>query len=240
MTESNAITRANSEPAAGSLAYLTDAACFEHIWRVGKAFAASRMVPTHFQGKPEDCFVALQMAMQLGVNPLLALQNITVISGRPGFNAQFAISLANQRGPFTGPITWSSKGKGNDLAVTAKAVIAATGEQVEVTVDMGMAVAEGWTRNPKYKSIPEQMLRYRSATWLIRLYCPEVLMGFSSTEELQDMNTVQRTEVKDVTPVKASTLDDLNQQIAKAEPPAATEVVITQDEPDATDADDIF
>lgn len=237
MTESNAITRANSDPAAGPLAYLTDAASFEHIWRVGKAFAASRMVPAHFQGKPEDCFVALQMAVQLGVNPLLALQNITVISGRPGFNAQFAISLANQRGPFKGPITWTTAGKGAELAVTAQAVIAATGEKVTVTVDMGMAQAEGWTRNPKYKSIPEQMLRYRSATWLIRLYCPEVLMGFSSTEELQDLGTVQATEVKDVTPVKASTLADLNAQIA------ATEVVIEQGElanEPAADTDDIF
>lgn len=234
MTESNALTTVNRNDGAGALSYLTDASSFEHIWRVGKAFASSRMVPAHFQGKPEDCFVALQMAMQLGVNPLLALQNITVISGRPGFNAQFAISLANQRGPFTGPITWSSKGKGAELAVTAKAVIAATGETVEVTVDMGMAVAEGWTKNPKYKSIPEQMLRYRSATWLIRLYCPEVLMGFSSTEELQDMTTVQRAEVKDVTPVKVASLEDLNQKIAE-------QGVETDAAPAVTaDADDIF
>lgn len=182
-----------------ALSFLSNPAAFEHTWRVAKAFSMSQMVPPHFQQKPENCMVALMMAQQLEVNPLLALQNLTVIQGRPGFNAQFAIALANRRGPFAGPITWSSKGQGDGLEVSAKAVIKSTGEVVSVTVSMEMAKAEGWTKNPKYRSIPEQMLRYRSATWLIRLYCPEVLLGFGTSEELEDTSRGQVASVERVT-----------------------------------------
>lgn len=184
---------------------------FEFDWRRAQAFSRSRMVPAHFQGKAEDCMVAVMMARQLGVDPLLALQNVQVISGRPGFSASFAIGLANTRGPFKGPITWQTQGQGDSLSVTALATVRSTGEQVSATVDMAMAKAEGWTKNPKYRSIPEQMLRYRAAVWLIRLHCPEVLLGMTTAEELVDIQPATvRVEAE---PKAAPLLADLNQQI---------------------------
>lgn len=219
MTDSQSTALATTQPTGGSLAFLTDGSAFEHTWRVAKAFSASRMVPQHFQGKPEDCMVALMMAQQLEVNPLLALQNLQVISGRPGFSASFAIGLANKRGPFVGPITWESTGQGDGLEVTAKAIIKATGEEVRVSVSMAMAKAEGWTRNPKYKSIPEQMLRYRSATWLIRLYAPDVLMGFGTSDEAEDIGPVKSVEVRDVGS-SGNVVADLNAQIKSKKKPA--------------------
>lgn len=191
------------------VAFLHDTGAFEHLYRVAKALSMSKMVPTHFQQKPEDCMVALMMAQQLEVNPLLCIQNLQIINGRPGFSASYAIALANQRGPFAGPITWSSKGKGDNLEVTAHAIVKSTGEQVSATCSMEMAKAEGWVKNPKYKSIPEQMLRYRSATWLIRLHCPEVLLGLSTDDEVQTVTVSDRTPVKAIT----ATVDDLNAQI---------------------------
>jgi hypothetical protein len=229
MTESTALTTQTQAQQPAPLAFLHDGAAFEHIWRVAKAFSASRMVPPHFQGKPEDCMVALMMAQQLEVNPLLALQNLQVVNGRTGFSASFAIGLANQRGPFAGPITWSSKGSGDDLEVTAHGIVRATGEQVSATVSMQTAKAEGWVKNPKYRSMPEQMLRYRSATWLIRLHCPEVLLGLATDEENWTANqSASSQSVKPVTVIDHSTaapsgdiVEQLNQQIlskASAEP----------------------
>lgn len=218
MTESPQSTALVAVDAGGaSLGFLSNPAAFEHTWRVAKAFSMSQMVPPHFQQKPENCMVALMMAQQLEVNPLLALQNLTVISGRPGFNAQFAIALANRRGPFAGPITWTSKGQGDGLQVTAQAVIKATGESVSVMVSMEMAKAEGWTKNTKYRSIPEQMLRYRSATWLIRLYCPEVLLGFGTSDELEDTSSAQVQQVAVSEPRQSHNLvSRLNAEVKEA------------------------
>lgn len=186
---------------------------FEFDWRRAQAFSRSRMVPAHFQGKAEDCMVAVMMARQLGVDPLLALQNVQVINGRPGFSASFAIGMANTRGPFNGPITWRIEGHGDNLSVTAMATVKATGEQVSTTVSMATAKAEGWVKNPKYRTIPEQMLRYRAATWLIRLHCPEVLLGLSTADELVDIQpaTVRVEPEQKAAPVVA----DLNRQIRR-------------------------
>lgn len=159
---------------------------FDHTWRVAKLFASSKLVPTHFQGKPEETMVALALAQQLKVNPLLTMQNVFVVHGRPGFAAQFVIALANERGPFADPIQFEETGSGEKLAVRAHATIAKTGTVVDFTVDMAMAKAEGWTKNSKYQTMPKLMLRYRAATLLVRLYCPEVLMGYQTAEELED------------------------------------------------------
>lgn len=220
---------------ASPLGFLSNPAAFEHTWRVAKAFSMSQMVPPHFQQKPENCMVALMMAQQLEVNPLLALQNLIVIQGRPGFNAQFAIALANRRGPFAGPITWSSQGQGDALAVTAHATIKSTGEAVSVTVSMEMAKAEGWTKNPKYRSIPEQMLRYRSATWLIRLYCPDVLLGFGTSDELEDTGknataAIERVSVSDATS-GGNLVSQLNKQIKGGAKPKTVSAVPAKVEP---------
>jgi len=198
MTKDSELTKSDNT------SFLTDSKSFEHTWRVATAFASSSMIPAHFQNKPENCMVALMMAQQLGVNPLLALQNLQVIHGNVGFNSSFAIALANDRGGFKEPITWTSTGKGESLAVTAHTILK-TGKEIAVTVDMATARAEGWTSNKKYKTMPEQMLRYRSATWLIRLHCPEVLLGMQSSEEIQDVQVN--------VPVGGSPVDKINQKV---------------------------
>lgn len=223
-----------------TLAFLTDSNSFEHIWRVATAFSGSKLVPVHFQNKPQDTFVAIQMALQLQINPLLCLQNTQVINGRPSFSAQFMIGLANTRGPFVGPLTWHSEGKGDSLEVTCQATLRATGEVVSVMVSMAMAKAEGWTKNAKYRSIPEQMLRYRSATWLIRLYCPEVTCGMQSDDEVSSLPQQiakfdSRNEILQPTSsveVKSDPVADLNQRLINGTGNQPDDVVVAETQND--------
>jgi len=170
---------------------------FEHTYRVAKMFASSKLVPAHFQDKPAECMVALSLANQLGVAPLLAMQNVFVVKGTPGFKTSFVIALANERGPFADPIQFEETGKGKDLAVRAFATMKSTGTVVDFTVSLAMAEADGWTSNPKYKSLPQLMLRYRAAAFLVRLYCPEVLMGYQTFEELEDVARTERVNAID-------------------------------------------
>jgi hypothetical protein len=205
----------------GNSGFLYESGAFDQAYRAAQAFAASKLVPVHFQGRPEDCFVALTVAHQLGIPPLMALQNVYMVSGRPGFSASLVIALANKSGVFAAPITWATEGTGNDLAVTASATLAGSGERVSSTVTMATAIAEGWTRNPKYKSMPEHMLRLRSATWLVRLFCPETLLGFHTSDELADVSAAKGRPivVEDVTPaasapaVRAEIISTINQEI---------------------------
>ena len=205
MTKENQITTTNNN---GS--FLTDPKSFEHTWRVATAFSKSQLVPTHFQNKPEDCMVALMMANQLNIDPYSALQNLQMIKGKVAFSSAFAIALANDRGSFAAPITWDVEGKGESLVVTAKAKLKKTGEIVKVSVSMETAKKEGWTRNTKYQTMPEQMLRYRSATWLIRLHCPEVLLGMQASDEITDVEPTVNVGGSPVDKINAKVKEKIN------------------------------
>lgn len=178
----------------------SDPGAFEHAQRVAKVFASSKLVPQHLQGNVADCLIALQIARRLNEEPLTVMQNIYIVSGRPGWFTAYMIARANRSGTFKGSITWKSEGQGDALAVTATAVLSDTGEPVSVTCDMRMAKAEGWTKNAKYTSMPEHMLRWRSAAMLVRLYAPEVMLGMPVIEEIE---TEPRAEMRDVTPPRS-------------------------------------
>lgn len=158
---------------------------FDQLWRVARAFAATDLVPAHFK-KPENAFVALQMAFRSGIDPMVALQNLYIVQGRPGMSAALSIALANSSGKLKGPIRYQETGSGPQYVVTAKA-ITHDGHEITAQASMAMAEAEGWTRNNKYKTMPQVMLRYRAATLLIRQHMPEVLLGLHTAEELEDV-----------------------------------------------------
>lgn len=235
MTETTALTTTTQQQGPGALAFLHDGAALDHLYRVGKAFSMSGMVPAHFQGKPEACLVALMYAEQLCEHPMLIFQELSVINGRPSTSARFAIARANKSGILQGPITWKSKGTGDSLEVTASAVLAGTGEVITTTVSMKEAQADGWTRNSKYKSIPEQMLRWRAATRLINLYLPEVLFGLGVKDEVENVS------VRNITPTSSpNVIAELNEQIqAAAEPVEATVVEAAPDSQVPEAAEDV-
>lgn len=181
---------------------LMDPEIFNHMQRVGSMLAMSPLFPDHLRKGDRDSAIAngvlvMNMAARLNEDPLTVAQNIYFVGGKPGWSSSYMIGKANQHGVFKDPIAWEIKGKGDDLSVTAYAEVKSTGKRVEATCDMAMARAEGWTKNAKYKSMPEQMLRYRSATFLIRLYCPEVMIGIPSQVEVE-------LGMKDVTPADAA------------------------------------
>jgi len=160
----------------------------KEMWDMATALSRSTIIPKAFQGQAANCFVALDMAQRMGASPMEIMQNVYVVHGTPGFSAKYAIAMANRSGVFKGPICFEESGSGSSLSVTAYAIVRETGQRVEFTCDMAMAKTEKWDSNPKYKSgLASLMLKYRSATLLIRTSCPEVLLGMHTADELEDV-----------------------------------------------------
>lgn len=161
---------------------------FEQAQRVAKIFASSSFVPESFRGNIPNCFIALNMACRLGVDPYMVFQNMYVIHGRPGLQAQLVIAMINANGPFEDPVQWEFEGDGKARRCTAYGVLRTTGNRCEATVSWKMVEDEKWDQKAgsKWKTMPDQMFRYRSATFLARLYCPEVMMGLQTDDELRD------------------------------------------------------
>ena len=168
-----------------------------------KFLAASTLIPKTFQGRVGDVLVALGIAKSLGLSTFEVLNALVLIQGRVTFSAQFIIALAHTRGPFKSRIQYKTEGQGDALSVSAFATMP-DDSQASATVTMEMAKREGWTRNPKYQSMPEHMLRYRAATFLVRQHCPEILLGMQTKEEIEDMH-IATSETK---------IESLNAKIA--------------------------
>jgi hypothetical protein len=156
--------------------------------------AQSQFLPKHYSNRPADCLVAIQWAQRTGLDPLELLQNTFVVHGTPGMKASYMIGLANKRGPFEGPIRFRVEGTGDDMVAYAWGVI--DGEEYTASASMKMAKAEGWSKNKKYTTMPELMLQYRAATFLVRLYCPEVLSGMPTSDEVEDLRFAEATVVE--------------------------------------------
>jgi hypothetical protein len=164
---------------------------FELMQRVSKAFAASTLVPKEYQGNISNCMIALNLAERLKADALMVMQNLYIVHGRPGWSAQFLIATFNQCGRFSA-LRYEFFGKQgtDDWGCRAWAIEKDTGEKI-IGADITIALAkkEGWygKSGSKWQSMPQQMLMYRSAAWLVRAYAPEIAMGLPTADELADV-----------------------------------------------------
>lgn len=160
---------------------------FELAQRICKALAASDIVPKNYQGNIPNTLIALELSNRIGASPLMVMQNLAIIHGKPSFSSTFLIAAINQSGKFS-PLRFQVDGEGELKGCTAWATDL-SGERLESPkVTMKMAKDEGWIDKPgsKWKTMPDIMLRYRAASFFSRLYCPEITMGMQSKEEVED------------------------------------------------------
>ena len=247
---------------------LTSLEGFELAQRIAKMLAASTMVPEVYRdtlkvkdGKDQNgnwlyrsepnpnglanCVIALNMANRMGADPLMIMQNLYIVEGRPAWSSQFVIGAINTSGKYS-PLRFEMEDRGEievtyttkewkwnpqqrkslpeekthtvklrNIVCKAWAVEAGTGERLEsAEISMEMAVKEGWYQKngSKWQTMPEQMLRYRAASFFGRIYAPEVLMGIRTQEE-------ELESIIDVTPEPVNTapqtLDSIKQNVVK-------------------------
>jgi hypothetical protein len=170
---------------------LTDSQGFELAQRAAKLLASSTLVPKEYQGNLPNCVIALNMSSRVGADPLMVMQNLVIVHGKPTWSAQFLIATVNTCGRFSALRYEFFGAPGTDeWGCRAWAVEKATGEKLIGTdVTLAIAKAEGWygKNGSKWKSIPQQMLMYRAASWWTRAYAPELSMGLSTADEMADI-----------------------------------------------------
>lgn len=162
---------------------------FEHSQRVAKMLASSSLIPKEYQGNIQNTMIALEMSNRIGASPLMVMQNLYIIHGKPSWSSSFIIAAINATKKFT-PLRFLITGEGKALSCIAWALENGTNERLESPkVTMEMAEAEGWVNKngSKWKTMPDLMIRYRAATFFGRLYAPEVLMGMMSSDEVVDI-----------------------------------------------------
>lgn len=186
--------------AASTQAYIpsiwNDPALMKSAYAAAKYLAASDLVPEEtYHNRPANCLIAVDLANRLGVSPLLVMQNLFIVKGKPSWSGNFCVAAINSCGKFT-PLEFVMTEAGGG-GCFARATRKATGEVCQsTTITMQMAADEGWLdkKGSKWKTMPEQMMRYRAAAFFVRAYCPEVLIGLQAVEEVQDVHGYEDLE----------------------------------------------
>ena len=163
--------------------------------RQAKSLCQSDLVPQSYQGQKglANCLIAIEMANRMNISPLVVMQNMNVIHGKPSWSAQFVIATIMGCGRFE-DFDYEEKGT---KAVRARAIRRKDGKEVfGAWVTMEMAQKEGWTRNSKWSTMPQLMLRYRAATFFGRQYVADLLLGIQTEDEIVDIQPVNVTETK--------------------------------------------
>jgi hypothetical protein len=164
---------------------------FQMMQRVAKALSMSTLVPKQYQQNIPNCIVALNMANRIGADPLMVMQNLYVVHGNPSWSSQFLIATFNSCGRFSSiRYQWVGTKGNDDWGCYASAVELSSGEVLQgAVVTMELAKKEGWVdkSGSKWKTMPQQMLMYRSAAWFVRAYAPELAMGLHTVEESTDV-----------------------------------------------------
>ena len=196
--------------------------------------ASSSMVPTTYQNNPGSCFIALNTALRLRMDPLMIMQNLYVVQNRPSWSGQFAIALVNICPKFSA--TWFEYRNEEDFQKGVRMCAQLkTGQNVYGTwITPEMVKAEGWGK--KWQTMPEQMYKYRAAAFFARTNCPEALLGLSVEGEAEDMAGKSQPDIKpplfksrempkdDV--VEAEKVADSPRQLGDAEVPGKGDVEV--------------
>ena len=171
---------------------------FELGMKMANVFAGSDFVPDTYKKKPGNCLIAINLANRIGADPLMVMQNLVIIYGRPSWSSTFLIACINASGKCS-PLRYEFWGQqGQDNWSCRAYAIDKDGEILKGTwVSIALAKQEGWYQKngSKWKTMPEQMLRYRAAAWFQRAYFPELSLGIRTQEEIEDADAVEITDL---------------------------------------------
>lgn len=160
---------------------------FRECYKLAQTLCTAAIIPTAYHNKPADVAIAVDMASRMGVSPMMVMQNLYVVQGKPSWSGQACKAFIGQKYKNVKTIYVGEKGS-DDRGCYIKA----EDDQGDVlegsTVTIRMAKAEGWygKNGSKWQAMPEQMLAYRAAAFFARVHCPEILMGCAVEGEAED------------------------------------------------------
>jgi hypothetical protein len=153
----------------------------DDAWKMSESFSKSAFCPAAYRGKPADVYLAMAYGAQIGLNPLLAIQNIAVVNGKPSVYGDALTAIAQ------GHHETEEYEDGYKDDGSAYCKIVRKGRTIYREFSEADAKRAGlWGRNT-WAQYPGRMLLWRARGWAIRDAFADVLMGLWSAEEAMDV-----------------------------------------------------
>ena len=173
-----------------------DTKLMNQSFRMARMLSSSALVPDSYRNSPENCVVAIDIANRMGISPLMVMQSLYVVKGKPSWSGSFCAAAINGSGRFT-PLEFEFVGEEGkpSWGCYATAIRVANGKRCySDVITIAMAQKEGWyskkdkygNETSKWQSMPRQMMMYRAAAFFARAHCSDILLGYYTVEEIQD------------------------------------------------------
>lgn len=138
---------------------------------------------------------AVLLGLNLGLDPLTALQQIILIKNRPSMYAKAKVAILQSRGYDI----WTKEPLTDEKA-TICVIRPNTGGRVEeFSVTIEQAKKAGWTSNENYTKTPQDMLWARAAGRACDRTGSHILMGIPTTEDMPETIEVEAAVGRRVT-----------------------------------------
>ena len=198
--------------ATGTAALILDGQSLDRMMKLAEIMASSRVtLPNEYKNNPGDCLAVVMQSMQWRMNPYAVAQKTHFINGKIGYEAQLIHAAILTSGfigkdgfeyEWYGPwdrvigkfeIKKGDKGEyrvpgwkladEEGIGIRIRASIAATGTVRE----LDLLLAQARTRNSTlWADDPRQQLSYLAEKRWARLYCPHVILGAYTPDELRE------------------------------------------------------
>lgn len=133
---------------------------------------------------PEQVITIMLMGEALGLHPMVALNNINVIQGKPTVSPQLMLALARRSGELQ-DLKIEDDGKTCAVTVTRRG-------QSPHTETFGMDDAQKMQLSSKdnWQKQPKTMRKWRTLSAALRIVFPDIIWGMYTTEELDPDSAV--------------------------------------------------
>lgn len=214
-----------SHAATSTSALVLDGDSLDKMMRLAEVMAGGRAtMPKHFNGNAADCLAVVMQSMLWKMNPFAVAQKTHLVNGVLGYEAQLVNAVITTCAPVLdrlhyewfgawekviGKFTIKSSEKGeyrvpgwmmaDEEGLGVKVWATFRGEDEPRVLELLLAQAR--TRNSTlWADDPRQQLAYLATKRWSRLYCPDVILGVYSPDELEE----SAPRVRDVSPARGA------------------------------------
>ena len=176
--------RAGAVPISGAAGGLTFNSMIE-VMEFSKLMAvADAAVPPHLRGNPGACLAVCVQSVEWRMSPFQVANKSYFVNGRMAFESQLIHAIIEARAPLERRLRVSYTGEGQERRCIVTGIF--RGEDVEHTYTSPRLVDIKPQNSPLWKSDPDQQLWYYSSRAWARRWCPDVILGIYTPDEIPE------------------------------------------------------
>ena len=195
---------------------------FASVYQFSRLIAASKFAPKGMED-PETISVAIMHGFEVGLTPMMALQSIAVINGRPSVWGDGALALIVSS-PYFEDIEETFEGTYGQDDFTAICIVKRKGRPKPVRSEFSWAEAKEaklLDKQGPWKEYRRRMFKMRARAFALRDAFPDVLRGLAIAEEMNDITPKGAVTEKEEPPTPEEDGKVIEQTVKEAKPARA-------------------